>query len=1204
MPKRKQLPSFPVVGIGASAGGLEACARLLDALPADSGMAFILVQHLDPTHESLMVELLAKHTKMPVVQATEDMLIAANHVFIIAPGTYLAARGGVLRVSAPLARHGARLPFDFLLESLADSYGARAIGIVLSGTGADGSIGLKAVKAKHGLIIAQDPDEADYGGMPRSAIESKLVDLVLPVAEMAEALIDHVRRPPKAHRAPDGLSDIIELLRSATAHDFTLYKMGTLQRRIERRMALAGLKHDAMATYLTQLRGDHAELDLLAKDLLINVTRFFRDTKVFELLESKIIPDIIMAQPGDQPLRIWVAGCSTGEEAYSLTMLFREAIVAAKSNIKLQVFASDVDGDAVTQARNGLYPHTINADVSPERLARFFTREEQGYRVSPELRTAVVFTVQDVLADPPFSRLDLVSCRNLLIYLGPEAQAKVITLFNFALRKGGILLLGNAETISHLEASFDVISKNERLYRKVGSGRHLKDGFALNTAESPLAQAPDVKLSALARQVEIAALCQKMVLETHAPATVLINRKHEWLYSLGPIDRYLRIAAGHPSHDLFDMAPPTLRTRLRAVMSQVSPDAPVLVAAGGRHDGIPFNIDIRSVPYHGEELLLLSFVDAQATTAKRAAPASAKADNPRVRDLEQELEATRTELQGAIHSLEKSGEEQRAINEEAMSVNEEFQSTNEELLTSKEELQSLNEELTALNSQLQETLERQRTTSNDLQNVLYSTDVATLFLDSQLNIRFFTPATKVLFNVIRSDIGRPLADLHSLATDSSLSVDARAVLDHLTPIDAEIETQGGVWFMRRITPYLANDEAVEGVVITFTNITERKHAARLLDDAKKEAELATVAKSRFLAVASHDLRQPLQTLALLQGLLSKKVQDEKGKMLVARLDETLGAMTGMLNTLLDINQIESGVVKPEMTRFPINTLLDQLRSEFSYHAQAKKLQLRVVGCSLEIESDRRLLEQMLRNLISNALKYTQKGKILLGCRRRAGTVSIETIDTGIGIADAELKAIFDEYHQVDNAARERSLGLGLGLSIVQRLSILLGHQVEVRSVLGKGSQFSVEVSRGIGVAAAPAMDTEPHLPIVAHAGTILIVEDDPEVRALLQLLLEGEGHVIHSADDGVAALKLVADGSFKPDLVLTDYNLPHDMDGLQVARKLRDILGATLPVIVLTGDISTETMRDVAGHGCVQLNKPVKMTELMAAIHKLLLPAA
>ena len=1200
MPKRALPPPFSVVGIGASAGGLEACGQFLDALPSQIGMAFILVQHLDPTHKSLMAELLAKHTKMVVVEAVDGIRVEPDHLYVIPPGTYLAASKGVLRLTEPTARHGARLPFDFLLNSLAKNYGSGAIAVVLSGTGADGSIGVKAIKEEGGFVLAQDPDEADYGGMPGSAIAVGAVDLILPAAEIGNAILHRVLQHPSVHETPDTLLAIVELLRTTTVHDFTLYKMGTLKRRIERRMALAGIKDGKMMRYLEILRGDAKELDLLAKDLLINVTSYFRDPKVFEHLGAKIIPNLVAAQPVDLPLRVWIAGCSSGEEAYSLAMLFCEAIDRAKSNIKLQIFASDVDADAVAIAREGLYPHTIEADVSPERLARFFSCEDHGYRVSSQLRAAVVFTVQDLLADPPFSRLDFVSCRNLLIYLGPEAQASVIALFHFALRTGGMLLLGNAETIGPLEEQFEVVSKSDRLYRQIGRSHPGKVGRPMVAGEITPFTAPTLKASPLVHQADLAELCRRLVIETHAPAAVLINRTHICLFSLGPTDRYLRISPGHPSHDVLDMVPQALRIRLRSAIQQVSPEKTPIIVAGGKVGKIPFNIDIRSVQSDGEELLLICFVDAPVREARRGA-AALPVDSPRIADLEQELDATRTELQGAIHSLEISGEEQRAINEEALSVNEEFQSTNEELLTSKEELQSLNEELTALNSQLQETLERQRTTSNDLQNVLFSTDVATLFLDLDLNIRFFTPATKSLFNIIPSDIGRPLSDLRSLASDILLSDDARAVLQGHAPIDREIETGGGVWFMRRIMPYRADDDGIEGVVISFNDITESKSATKLVDDAKKVAELATVAKSRFLAVASHDLRQPLQTLALLQGLLGKTAQGEKAQQLIARLDETLGAMTGMLNTLLDINQIDAGTVQPEISRFAINDLLDGLRDEFSYHAQAKNLEMRVVHCVHEIETDRRLLEQMLRNLISNAIKYTKSGKILVGCRHFKNKISIEVFDTGIGIADAEIEAIFDEYHQIGNAARERSRGLGLGLSIVQRLGKLLNHPVHVRSAPGQGSAFAIEVMRPAAkVAAKPDIDDDVEVVTRHRTGTLLIVDDDPEVRVLLDLLLRDEGHQTLIAEDGLAALKMLTGDGFKPDLILSDYNLPNNMDGLQLSMKLRETLGPALPIIILTGDISTETMRDVARQNCVQLNKPVKAAELSRTIQRLL----
>ncbi|MGL4439112.1 MAG: CheR family methyltransferase, partial [Bosea sp. (in: a-proteobacteria)] len=710
--------------------------------------------------------------------------------------------------------------------------------------------------------------------------------------------------------------------------------------------------------------------------------------------------------------------------------------------------------DAVALAREGLYPETIAAEVSAERLARFFSKEEHGYKVSPDLRSCVVFTVQDVLTDPPFSRIDMISCRNLLIYLGPEAQAKVITLFHFALRQGGMLLLGSSETAGNIEGRFEIVSKPVRLYRHIGRARPGDVGFALGKLDGRAALRAGPVATAPTRQAALAELARRMALKTYAPALVLINRKMECLYFLGATDSFLHHAEGHPTNDLLSMVPPDARIKLRAAIQQTTPEHPHASVDGALLDpsrtNVGFTIDVHSTMHDGEELLLVGFLEAD---GKSRAPARVPAsgtksavkgladESAHIADLERELQTTRIELHAAIHNLELSSEEQKAVNEEAMSVNEEFQSTNEELLTSKEELQSLNEELTALNSQLHETLDRQRTTSNDLQNVLYSTDLATLFLDPELNIRFFTPATKALFNVIPTDVGRPLADLHSLASDADLAADAHSVLNDLEPIEREIETDTDTWFIRRILPYRNHDKLVEGVVITFTDISERKRIRKALELAKLEAEQANRAKSRFLAAASHDLRQPLQTITFVQGLLAKVVEGEKAQKLVQRLDDTLHAMSGMLNALLDINQIEAGVVRADIVSFQLGDLFDQLREEFSYHAAAKTLVLKVVPCQQLINTDPRLLEQMLRNLLTNAIKYTRSGKVLMGCRRRGGALSIEIWDTGIGIPEAELQSIFEEYHQLDNAARERSRGLGLGLAIVQRLVALLGYRV-------------------------------------------------------------------------------------------------------------------------------------------------------------------
>jgi two-component system CheB/CheR fusion protein len=1193
--------NFPIVAIGASAGGLDATTKLIDALPDAPGMAFILVQHLDPTHKSLMADLLAKHTVMPVVEAADGAMIEHNHIYTIAAGTYLSVSGNVLRVSAPEAPRGSRLPFDFLLNSLARGTEHPVAAIVLSGMDGDGSGGLISVRDRGGLIIAQDPAEAEYGSMPSSAIETGLVDATLRIDQMPEALAAFGKAAAEDTSIPatPGLTDIIELLRNETPHDFRLYKPGTLQRRVERRMGLAKIAHAAMPSYLDLLSKDAAERDLLAADLLINVTAFFRDPKTFDLLASDVIPELVRDHDDDQPLRVWIAGCSSGEEAYSIAIVCLEAIAAAKRPIKLQVFASDVDAEAVATARTGLYPETVAVDITPARLKRFFSHDEQGYRVHSDLRDVIVFTEQDVLSDPPFSRLDLISCRNLLIYLNPRAQAKVIALFHFALRKQGILLLGSAETISSTAGRFEVIAKTERIYRQIGQGRLGLSDFDVTSAADKTAHARVVQGSHPSRSSSLADLARRIVLETHAPASVLIDRAGKCLYSLGPTDRYLRVAAGYPSHDLLAMATPALRAKLRSAIGRIDKETPRVIIGHNRIGNTAFSIDVQAVPHDGEELLLVAFIEDPESGP--AVDSKSPATSARVGDLEHELSLTREELRIALEGLETSNQEQKAVNEEALSVNEEYQSTNEELLTSKEELQSLNEELTVLNGQLQETFERQRTTSDDLQNVLYSTDVATLFLDPNLNIRFFTPATRAVFNVLAGDVGRPLADLRSLAVDDQLANDAIAVLKGAAAIDHEIEVPGGTWFTRRILPYRAHNTKVEGVVITFTDITERKRAAKALGASQREAELANIAKSRFLAAASHDLRQPLQSLALVQALLVHSVDEEKRAKLVARFGQTLDAMTGMLNVLLDINQIEAGVVQPEPTDFVLDDLLSRLRDEFTYQANAQHLELRVLRCGLRVHSDPHLLEQIVRNLLANAMKYTRAGRIVLGCRRRGSQVRIEVWDTGIGIAKDELHAIFDEFHQIDNAARERSKGLGLGLSIVQRLGALLDHEIGVRSTLGKGSDFSIEVPLGGNAAAKGDAGVSDIVgPGVMAVGKIIIVEDDQEVRDLLEQLLSASGHRVRKAANGAAALALIAKGAIRPDLVLADYNLPGALDGLDVMREIRKALDHPVPGIILTGDIAKATRARIEAHDCVLLSKPVKAKELAKAIAGLL----
>ena len=1339
LPRRGSV-DFPVVALGASAGGLDAFKKLFDALPANCGMAFVLIQHLDPTHESLMVDLLASHTPMKVLQATDRVQLARDRVYLIPPGAYLAVEGGTLRLSKPRERHGARMPFDFFLRSLAEECGERAICAILSGTGTDGSLGLKAVKEKGGLVIVQDPEEAAFDGMPRSAILSGGADLVLPVAKIPQALVrygrqTYVKAGPTDVRSSDtvdgAFAGIIDLLAAKTPHNFSLYKQGTLQRRIERRMAMAGIENGA--GYLLILREDPGERELLAKDLLINVTHFFRDPAAFELLGEQVIPELVQRQTLDRPLRIWVPGCSTGEEAYSITMLFLEQIAVAKRNIKLQVFASDIDADCVAFARDGIYLESIEVDVTPARLARFFTKEDHRYQVVRELREAVVFTSQSLLADAPFSRLDFISCRNLLIYLSPEAQRKILSLFHFALHEEGVLFLGSSETVGNATDHFAPISKKHRIYRHIGRSRPGEVEFprGTNTAGRLLAKSLTQK-TLPRRRLGFGELSQRALLEAYAPASILINAKHEGLYYFGAMDRYLKVVSGEGTRDVLAMAREGLRAKLRSAVQRAKQDHARVTVTGAqlKRNGGSVGVSITALPVEGEseELLLVSFVDEPAPEQGLVKPLESAADASRVNQLEQELAATREDLQSAIRDIEIANEEQKAINEEAMSVNEEYQSTNEELETSKEELQSLNEELTALNIQLHETVEQQRAASNDLQNILNSTDVATLFLDTDNNIRFFTPAAKSLFNVIASDVGRPLGDLTRRFQDNDLLPDACAVLASHAPVRREVRADDGSWFMRAMLPYRGEDGQVEGLVITFAGISEIKAAEReievarayldsiiatirqplvvldeelrvisasssfhrifsvkpedligrhllsagnhldvpalrdflasiqtrgttatdqevgmelpglgsrtfsmsarvllealsvkrkilvaivdvtdmkreskVLEAAKSEAERANVGKSRFLAAASHDLRQPLQTISLLQGMLEKRIRDEPTLKLVRRLDETVNAMSSMLDKLLDINQLEAGIVRPAIVDFPIKRLLDELTTEFAYHTAASGLDWRVVSSSLAIRSDPRLLEQIMRNLLSNAVKYTADGKLLLGCRRHGDNLRIEVWDTGPGIPELELPAIFEEFHQLDNPARERSKGLGLGLAIVQRLADLLGHKIDVRSRVGAGSVFTIEVPLGRPeLAEVPAPSQKEAEESTPSRGTVLIIEDDPAVLEMLQLLLDAEGHRTLVAADGPMALEVAAQCSIVPDLIIADYNLPKGLNGLETITRLQGNAQHAIPAIVLTGDISTDSLREIAGHGCVHLNKPVRAKELTRLAQRLI----
>ncbi len=834
-----ELDKFPIVGLGASAGGLEAVGEFLTAMPDKPGMAFVLIQHLDPRHQSLTVELLQKHTSISVQQAGEGDRVRPDCLFVIPPNCTLTIHEGRLHLSPPSEQRGLRLPIDRFFKSLAEDAQEQAVVIVLSGTGSDGAQGLRQVKANGGLVISQTPETAAYDGMPRNAIATGDVDFVLPVGKMPELLLmyrEHAYLKTDAAIEEDQqyyVSAILSLLLARTGKNFRGYKRGTINRRVQRRMNLIHI-HD-IGDYRDYLR-DHAdEVQALSDDLLIGVTEFFREPDAWMSLEQNLLPLLTKNKQDNEPVRVWVPGCSTGEEAYSMVMVCTEALSKAHLTNDLIVFATDIDKKALEVARAGVYPEGISCSVPRERLKRYFVREGDRYRVKKQIREMVLFAAQDLITDPPFSKLDLISCRNLLIYIEASEQERILSLFHFALREGGFLFLGKSESTGQRGSLFRPLSKKWRLFQRMDSSKTPPMVFPLSQARgsSPLSAS---LTDDTAKKRDHARLVQKALLERHAPPAVLVDHDCRVLYFQGRISDYLGPSTGEPSDDILALAGEHLRSKLRGVLNAARKAGGPVSVRGARvqrgSDWILVEITVDPLPLkHAESLLLVSFHDQEVTAI--APPEEAVTEDAIVIQLEAELNATKEDLRSTIEQMGTANEELMTSNEEVVSMNEELQSTNEELETSREELQSLNEELTTLNTQLEDKLQQLELVNNDLDNLLSSTSVATLFLDTRFFIRRFTPATTELMNLIPSDVGRSVTDIAWNFRDETLLEDARRVMLEDGLAQSELNTEEGKWFLRRITPYRTETHETQGVVLTFTDITQRKRSELAL----RESEL-------------------------------------------------------------------------------------------------------------------------------------------------------------------------------------------------------------------------------------------------------------------------------------------------------------------------------------------------------------------------------
>ena len=840
-----------IVGIGASAGGLEALEEFFRHMSPNSGMAFVVVSHQHAGHVSLLPNLLSKCTAMPVVEVTDGMEVEPNCVYMAPGGSNLAILHGTLHLMESDSKERVPLPIDYFFRSLAEDRKQEAVGIILSGTGTDGTVGLRAIKSESGLTIVQDPQSSKYQGMPRSAMTAGVVDIVLPVDRIPESL----RRYALSLAKPAGLlSDrdtaqtlhkIFVLLRDRSGNDFSLYKENTIQRRIERRMNVHQIEN--LKQYLRFIQANPPELDALFQELLIGVTSFFRDPQAIEILVQKGLPALVEGKHEGANLRVWVAGCSTGEEVYSLAILLKEYLTRKKLRFTVQIFGSDVDSRAIETARAGLYPVGIAGDMTPERLQRFFTKEDSSYRIKKEIRDLVVFATHNILTDAPFTKLDLLSCRNLLIYFDAAAQRKLLPLFHYALKPDGLLWLGSSETIGDFESLFHVVDRKWKLFKRTseaGTFTHLEQfpGGLMKVA-ADVRTDPEVPPSSM-RPASIPMLIRQLLVSRYAPPAAIVNARGEVVYIHGHTGAFLEPPPGPPTRHLVEMAREGLRHDLEAALHQAgSRDNEVVhrdvrVKTNGTIILINLSVKKISEPEALQGLFLVTFEQKQGekTVPSKMAPHDTTAPRKKSQAaLFRELDFTKQRLQRTIEELQTSNEEMKSANEELQSTNEELQSTNEELETAKEELQSLNEELVTVNSELNGKLDALASANDDLQNLMNSTEVATIFLDNELRIKRFTSAAKRVSKLIASDIGRPLSDIVSNLTSDRLLEDAQDVLQTLILKERDVQTVDGGWLAMRILPYRTAKNTIDGLVLTFSDITKMKKTEQIIQAANRTA---------------------------------------------------------------------------------------------------------------------------------------------------------------------------------------------------------------------------------------------------------------------------------------------------------------------------------------------------------------------------------
>lgn len=1329
-----------VVGLGASAGGLEPLADFLDELDDDLGVACVIVQHLDPDRDSTAPELLQRHTALPVRKAEDGEPLRPDHVYVNPPDTRVAVRDGALELQSPLRDRGHPTIVDHLFRSLADDQRDHSVAVVFSGTGSDGTLGVTRVREGGGLTMAQDPETARFTDMPENAIETGDVDVVLPPRELASYLASYARRravypggDQREIETGELLGGITRILEEQTDVDFSLYKESTLLRRIERRYLMSDVED--LRDYLELLEEDREEVARLHADLLIGVTSFFRNPETFEALDEKVLGELVDRTSGDEEIRVWIPACGSGQEAYSIAMLLSEALADAGREPRVKIFATDIDEQALSAARQGSYPRGIEDEVPGDLLRRYFDEEATGYRVSSRLRDMILFSKQNVLADPPFSDIDLISCRNLAIYIRTEAQEDLFRIFHFALREDGVLFLGESENIGRRSDLFRSVDQGARIFERRDVETRMPLPMSVGAPATTVSTASRFGASRVptgeARRGKFERRLERELLDQLAPTSVVVNENQEVLYFHGKTGRYLEHPAGAPNHDIVEMARPELRRELRTAVRHVmqtgeavSRDRVPVRTNGGRE---VINLLVRPMSLDDEEeLYLIVFRDSSApdTAIDEAREIDLDEASPDVvEEMERELRDVRERLQSTIEELESS-------NEELRSMNEELQTANEELQTSREEARAANEELQTVNEELNTKIEELKRTHSDLENLLRSTQIATVFVDRQMRIRRFTPAATSIFRLQDRDRGRSLVDITSrldLPEDLDLIDEMEEVLETLRPTEREVKVPGDdEWYSMRIMPYRTVDDRIEGVVLTFTDVTklkklqlarsklvavmegmpdaivgrdqsgtitswnegarrifgyteeealgrnidvlvpedrreelERYHreaaagrwtepvdTVRVRQDgthvdvslnfscvrdergdvleiagiarditerieAKQEVERANERQTEFMAMLSHELRNPLAPMRHAIDLLTGREEDPELRERAREiLDRQIGYLSRLVDDLTDVARISTGTPSLELEAVDLVEVVRNVVRDYGTLAGDFDVELdaHLPETAVPVQGDEARLSQVLGNLLDNAFTHTPAGgnvDVRLVTEEETAVVTVE--DEGPGLSEDQLEEVFEPFHQAREAGTRAGEGLGLGLTVARRLVELHGGTLSAESEgAAAGSIFRLCLpleSEGPG-APAPGGEEGSRAgddveEVGEHDGAlarrVLIVEDYEDAAETMAMTLRSFGCDVEVAGDVAAGLSTA--GEYRPDVVLCDIGLPGDRDGYDLARSIRsdpELDGIRLVAITGFGSDLDRAQADEAGFDD-HLTKPVDADELRRA---------